>query len=209
MKLNRKAIGELDRIARLKIINAITGIKPANLIGTIREDGLTNVAVFSSIVHLGSNPPLIGFIMRPQGDINSDTYKNIMSTKQYTINHIHPEFVERAHYTSAKFDTSVSEFKRCNLNEFYVADFKAPFVKESTFKMGLKFREEVKIELNGTSLIIGEIEELMIPENAIDNDFNINLSASNSVGISGLNSYYNISKIADYPYAHVEETPTF
>ena len=209
MKLTNEAIANLDRVSRLKIINAVTGVKPANLIGSINKNGDTNVAVFSSVIHLGSNPPLLGFIMRPQGDVPRNTYENIMETSVYTINHIHPEFVERAHYTSAKFDAAVSEFERCNLSEEYITHFKAPFVKESSFKMGLKFKQEIKIEINGTSLIIGEIEHLIIPDSAIDTDNNIDLEKSNTVGISGLNSYYSLKKIADHRYARVSETPQF
>ncbi len=209
MKLTKQDIANLDRVTRLKIINAVTGVKPANLIATVGKNGTTNVAIFSSVVHLGSNPPLLGFIMRPQGDVSSDTYQNIMTSKTYTINHIHPEFVKRGHYTSAKFDTEISEFERCNLTEEYLANFKAPFVKESTFKMGLKFQQEIKIELNKTSLIIGEIEHLIIPEKAINEQSDINLEDSNTVGISGLNSYYSLKKIADHPYARESETPQF
>ena len=36
MIYTKKDIEHLDRISRLKIINAVTGIKPANLIGSIR-----------------------------------------------------------------------------------------------------------------------------------------------------------------------------
>ena len=209
MELTKKGIEELDRVTRLKIINAVTGIKPANLIGTAANTGVTNVAIFSSVVHLGSNPPLLGFMMRPQGDVPRNTYQNIIDTGYYTINHIHPDFIKRAHYTSAKFDASVSEFKRCNLTAQFIEGFKVPFVKESAFKMGLKFQQEVPIKINGTSLIIGEIEHLIIPDNAIDKDFNIDLTKSESVGISGLNSYYKTEKIAHFPYARVEETPRF
>ena len=35
MIYTHEQIQELDRLSRLKIINSITGIKPANLIGTI------------------------------------------------------------------------------------------------------------------------------------------------------------------------------
>ncbi len=209
MKLTKEAISNLDRVTRLKIINAVTGVKPANLIGTVTKEGKTNVAIFSSVVHLGSNPPLLGFVMRPQGDVPRNTYENIINTGVYTINHIHPEFVERAHYTSAKFDAAISEFDRCHLKEEYVTGFKAPFVKESTFKMGLKFKQELKIEANNTSLIIGEIEHLIIPDAAIDSNNNINLEKSNTIGISGLNSYYSLHKISDHPYARVKETPQF
>ena len=62
MHLTREDIQNTERIKRFNIINSITGIKPANLIGTISADGKTNLAIFSSDIHLGSNPALIGFI---------------------------------------------------------------------------------------------------------------------------------------------------
>ena len=140
MHYDKKEIEQLDRVTRLKIINSVTGIKPGNLIGTVNENGTTNLAVFSSIIHLGSNPALLGFISRPQTEEVGHTLRNILQTHFYTINHIHPEFVEKAHYTSAKFSSDVSEFDACNLSEEYVHNFKAPFVQESVFKMGLRFK---------------------------------------------------------------------
>jgi flavin reductase (DIM6/NTAB) family NADH-FMN oxidoreductase RutF len=208
MIYTKEQIQDLDRITRLKLINSVTGIKPANLIGTINNMRQTNLAVFSSVVHLGSNPPLLGFISRPKGVEFGHTYRNILENGEYTINHIHSEFIKNAHYTSAKFDEDISEFERCNLSEEYIKDFKAPFLKESTFKIGLCFKEAIDIKLNGTILIIGEIKHLILPDNAlVDND--IDLEMTNSVGISGLNSYYSLKKISDYPYAKVNEVPEF
>ena len=208
MHYDKKAIDQLDRVTRLKIINSATGIKPGNLIGTIGENGATNLAVFSSIIHLGSNPSLLGFISRPQTEEVGHTLRNILQTEYYTINHIHPEFVEKAHYTSAKFSSDVSEFDTCNLSEEYINHFKAPFVQESIFKMGLCFKEAVDIKLNGTVLVIGEIEELIIADKAFVNE-DIDLEASEGVGISGLNTYYSLEKIDSYPYARLSEIPKF
>ena len=208
MHYDKKAIDQLDRVTRLKIINSVTGIKPGNLIGTIGENGATNLAVFSSIIHLGSNPSLLGFISRPQTEEVGHTLRNILQTEYYTINHIHPEFVEKAHYTSAKFSSDVSEFDTCNLSEEYINHFKAPFVQESIFKMGLRFKEALDIKLNGTVLVIGEIEELVIADKAFVNE-DIDLEASEGVGISGLNTYYSLKKIDSYPYARLSEIPKF
>ena len=208
MYYTKEDIKGMDRVARLKIINSVSGIKPANLIGTISNTGETNVAVFSSIVHLGSDPALLGFICRPQTAEVGHTYRNIQENEQYTINHIHPEFVKNAHYTSAKFDRDISEFESCSLTEEYITDFKAPFVKESSFKMGMRFKEALDIKLNGTILVIGEIEYLMMNETAFVDD-DIDLEQTNSVGISGLNSYYELKKIARYPYVRVPEVPKF
>jgi len=72
----------------------------------------------------------------------------------------------------------------------------------------LRFKQSIDIPLNGTVLVIGEIENLMLPESAM-NDGDIDLELTNSVGISGLNSYYEVKKIAKYPYARVNEIPEF
>lgn len=201
-------IMEMDKVERLKIINSITGIKPANLIGTIDGDKRTNLAVFSSVVHLGSQPPLLGFIARPRTEESGHTLHNIEQNGMYTINHIHPEFIAQAHYTSAKFDKSISEFDRCGFTEEYIDDFKAPFVKESSVKIGLKLRETIPIPLNGTTLVIGEIVHLVLPDAAMESG-DINLEQLQSTGISGLNSYYKLMKVAQHPYVRVGEVPDF
>lgn len=209
MQYTKQDIEQVDKVTRLKIINSVTGIKPANLIGTVSNKGQTNLAVFSSVIHLGSHPALLGFIVRPSSaEIPRHTYINIKENEQYTINHIHPEFTKNAHYTSAKFDVNVSEFKRCGFTEEYINDFKAPFVKESSFKMAMRFKEAIDIKLNNTVLIVGEIEHLILPDTAIINN-DIDLEATQSVGISGLNSYYSLKKIDSYPYARVHEVPEF
>ncbi len=208
MHFYKSDLKAMDRVKRLKIINSVTGIKPANLIGTVDNKGQPNLAIFSSVVHLGSNPALLGFVSRPQTADVGHTYRNIQENGQYTINHIHPEFVKNAHYTSAKFDSAVSEFERCNLSEENIKDFKAPFVKESTFKMGMRFKEALDVKQNGTVLVIGEIEHLILPGTSLVDD-DIDLEATGSVGISGLNSYYSLSKIEKHPYARVNEVPEF
>ena len=52
MHLTKEQIQQTSRIKRLNIINSITGVKPANLIGSISDNGHSNLAIFSSVVHL-------------------------------------------------------------------------------------------------------------------------------------------------------------
>lgn len=209
MHLSKIDIQALDKIPRLNLINSITGIKPANLIGTCSKEGQSNLAIFSSIVHLGSNPPLIGLVTRPVADVPRHTYKNIKETGYYTINHVAEFFIEQAHYTSAKFEENQSEFEKCQLTEEYIDGFKAPFVKESSIKMGMKFLSEIPIPLNGTLLIIGEIQHLIVPDEVIETNNHLDLGKAKTVGISGVNSYYSVKKIGQFPYARVSELPDF
>lgn len=207
MHYNKQDIDDWDRIFRLKIINSVTGIKPANLIGTCASDGSTNLAIFSSVVHLGSRPALLGIITRPSTEDVGHTLQNIVKVGEYTINHIHPEFTEQAHYTSAKFKAAISEFDVCGFKAEYIDNFQAPFVEQSQFKLGMSFVEAIDLP-NGTKLVIGEVEHVILPD--IDlNAGDIDLEISRSVGISGLNSYYELRKIAQHPFARVDEIPDF
>lgn len=209
MYLSKSDIENTERIRRLNIINSISGIKPANLVGSISKSGITNLAIFSSVVHLGSNPAMLGFIIRPGEKVRRDTFENIRETGIFTINHIHQDTTQRAHYTSAKFDSKVSEFEKCRFTEEYIDNFAAPFVKESSLKIGLKLIEELPIKINGTSMMIGEVQHLMVPDEAVMANGQLDLEQLKNVGISGLNNYYSLKRIANYPYARPEETPEF
>ena len=76
MHYSRKKIDQLQHVYRINLINSCSGYKSANLLGSVSKDGITNVAVFSSVTHLGSNPPVLGFILRPT-TIPRNTYNNI------------------------------------------------------------------------------------------------------------------------------------
>ncbi len=203
MYFSKQDILNTSRIKRLNLINSITGIKPGNLIGTISEDGHSNLAIFSSVIHLGSNPALIGFITRPDKLVKRDTLENILETNYYTINHIHQDFIEQSHKTSGKYKKDVSEFKMCDLTEDYLFDFPAPFLKESKIKMGLKLENIINIPDNQTKLVIGSIECIHIDDIALEDNGDINLQIINDIGIGGLNNYYKLEKIAHYPYFRV------
>ena len=197
-----------SRFYRANLINSITGYKPAMLVGTQNKEGKHNLAIFSSVVHLGADPALIGFIQRPVG-VSGDTFRNISATGVYTINHVHESFVEKAHYTSARFEAEISEFDACKLTPEHIDGFGAPFVKESLVKIGMELVEVIPITHNDTKLVIGKIKHLIIDEQAIREDGNVDLEKLNSVAISGLENYHRVSPLQTFPYAKVEHLPTF
>ena len=200
------AIQDMDRVKRLNLINSITGISPANLVGTISNDLSENLSIFSSVIHIGSNPPLMGFILRPTENNRRDTYENIIETNKFTINHIHSDMIQKSHYTSVKFKKKESEFKKCQLTPEYLNSFQAPYVKESYVKIGLNLEDINLIKSNGCRLIIGRIEHIYVPENTLHANGNIQLELLDSIGVSGLNTYYSLNKIKEYPYARVDDT---
>lgn len=193
-------IMQLPSRYRANLINKVSGLKPANLIATKSKNGQTNVAVFNSVVHIGANPPYLGFILRPT-TVERHTYENIKETGFYTINQITTKIHKQAHQTSAKYNRNASEFDAVGLTEFYQKDFHAPFVAQSNIKVGLSFQEEQLIKCNNTRLVIGKIEHLILPEKAILEDGDVDLEAIDTAAVAGLYNYYKPKHIGKYGYA--------
>ena len=208
MRVDLDEIMNWDNRYRLKFINSISGYKGVHLIGTKDRNDQTNLAIFNSVVHIGSSPPLIGFVMRPL-TVERNTYSNILSTGYYTINHVHRSFLKQAHFTSVKFPSSVSEFDECNFTPEYSDDFEAPFVGESKIKLGVKLKSDIEIEANGTRLIIGEIQEVIIEDDFVESDGQIDLEKARNICVTGLNQYSVVSKTEKLPYARLSELPNF
>ena len=181
-------IDQMHHLYRINLINSCSGYKSANLIGTQNKAGETNVAVFSSVTHLGSNPGLLGFFVRPT-TVMRHTYDNIKNTGKYTINHIHKSIIEEAHHTSAKYHQSVSEFDVTKLEKTYRNNFHAPFVEGSPVQLAMEFVEEYHISANNTILVVGKISSLYVNEGLLEKDGFINLSKAEVAAINGLDGY--------------------
>jgi flavin reductase (DIM6/NTAB) family NADH-FMN oxidoreductase RutF len=185
---DNKDIFNLDKIYRINLINSCSGFKSANLLGSISANGIPNVAIFSSVTHLGSSPPTLGFILRPT-TVPRDTYKNIKEFGVFTINHIWEDVIEDAHHTSAKYPEKISEFDMTDLESEFKGKFKAPFVKNAPVQMSMKFIEEIYVPSNDVMLVVAQIQELYVKDELLQEDGLINLSKGNIATINGLDTY--------------------
>lgn len=193
-----------DRFYRGNFVNSLSGFKPVSLIGTVNEKGIQNLAVFSNIVHLGADPALIGFINRPR-ESAPHTLANIESTGEYSINHIHVDFVDKAHQTSAKYPQDISEFKAVGLTPKVFKNFKAPFVLESKIQFGLELDEIIPLKQNSTYLVVGKLVHAFVDESFISDDGFIDASKAESVVSLGLDAYYSTSPLSRYGYAKIDQ----
>ena len=191
---------EMEQRKRAQFINSISGFRSVALIGTTDTNGQTNLAIFSSIVHIGSNPPLLSFIMRPDS-VERHTLTNILETGFYTINHINAGIYEKAHQTSARYPKSVSEFEATGLTPSFKNDFVAPFVAESHIQIGLEFKERINISINQTSIIIGEIKFVHYPDNCLLDDGFVDIEKAGTITSSGVDSYHTTQLLQKLEYA--------
>lgn len=198
--VSQEDILQMDRHQRRNFVNTISGVKNVQLIGTRSPQYINNLGLFNSVVHIGATPPSLGFIMRPL-TVERQTYNNLKALGHYTLNQVNRAIYEQAHQASAKYDAQTSEFRATQLTPFFSESCKAPYLKEANIKIGLEFAEEHYIQINHTWLIVGRILEVILPEQALSDSGHVDTAALGGVGVSGLDTYYDLEKIGILPYA--------
>jgi flavin reductase (DIM6/NTAB) family NADH-FMN oxidoreductase RutF len=109
--------------------------------------------------------------------------------------------MEQAHQCSAKYDANTSEFEQTGLEVFLSEKNIAPYVLSSAIKIGLELVEIIPIPLNQTSLVIGKIIEIILPESIISEDGFVAIASAGSITCNGLDSYYSVKALKRIPYA--------
>ncbi len=207
MLLTSTDLSALDSRYRAALVNSLSGFKPANLVGTADRTGASNLAIISSVVHLGSHPPLLALVIRPS-PVERHTLENILDTGCYTINHVSDQIIEAAHQTAARYPRDQSEFAATGLGEHWKDGFAAPFVAEATIRMGMELREHQRLEINATHLLIGEIVLAEVPGGCVGEDGAVDICAAGTVALSGLDSYYGTRRLRRMAYAKPDLPPT-
>lgn len=207
MNISGNDLDEMEKGYRAAMINSLPGFKCLQLVGTMSENGHSNLGIFNSIFHLGASPALLGMIFRPDS-AHHDTLKNIERTGLYTFNNVTESFYQKAHQTSARYPSGCSEFVECGLTEFFIPEFEVPFVAESTVKIALKLCEVIPIKANNTTMVIGEIAHILLSENLIGNDGYIDHQKAKTVTVAGLDAYFNADLVARLHYAKPNLEPS-
>jgi flavin reductase (DIM6/NTAB) family NADH-FMN oxidoreductase RutF len=205
MILNREDIESLDNRYRGLFINALSGMKTAHLIGTCDQHDRSNLAIFTSIFHIGSHPPLLGMITRPHS-VARHTLENILQTEHYSINHVNESIYQQAHQTSARYHRDISEFKAVGLKEQWYEEFPAPFVEQSRIQLGMELREHHHLAINNTDMLIGEISYINIKDDIVSDDGYVAVGRAESVLVSSLDAYHSSDLLSRLSYAKSGKT---
>lgn len=203
MTISLEEIMAQDGHYRRAFMNTLPGPRTAHLIGTKGHRGNENLGVFNTIVHLQASPPMLGFILRPL-TVPRETFHNILATRHYTINTVQPEWLDRAHQSSANYPVGTSEFAAVGLQPHYSATVKAPYVQASPVKIGLEYVAHHQLA-GGTTFVIGRVLEVIISEGegALADSGHLDHAQLETMTVAGLDRYYQTGKGFDKDYARV------
>jgi flavin reductase (DIM6/NTAB) family NADH-FMN oxidoreductase RutF len=198
-KFTRDELIALEKPYRRNLINCLSGFKSLCLLGSVNEAGGFNLALMSSVLHVGANPPLMGVLFRPDV-VPRHSLSNLRATSFFTLNHVTADFYPKAHQTAARYPEEVSEFEAVGLTPELGSIHPAPYVQEAVVKIGLRAREEHRILLNQTILVVGEIVELHVPKASLGDDGFLDLESCGSLTVSGLDSYHRSQRLSRLSY---------
>tara|TARA_B100001029_G_C15058175_1_gene456094 strand:+ start:1063 stop:1725 length:663 start_codon:yes stop_codon:yes gene_type:complete len=200
--LKSEELMEWESRKRARFVNSLSGFKSANLVGTHHPEFGDNLSIVSSVVHLGSTPPMMGFVLRPPGE-ESHTYNNIKSTGVCTLSHVNEDIIEESHQTSARYSRGCSEFDEVGLTPRMVSGWVAPCVEESKVKMGLSLVEDTELA-NGCRFMTCAVEWFEVESEGFCSDGYVDLHGLGGVSISGLDGYHRTPGISRLSYAKID-----
>lgn len=190
----------LERRYRATLINSLAGVRPAILVGTADASGVTNLAVFNSVIHIGADPAYVGLLFRPS-TVERHTLENLEATGWYSINYMPSTEYVRVHQCSAKYPAGTSEFTATGLTPIYDDMAPAPMVGEAVIRILLKLEYQTVLPMNGTILVVGSIVKIFIPDGLVSDDGYVSHEKGDTLACAGLDAYFQAKEIGRLPYA--------
>ena len=187
----------LEPSAIYKLLTGAVIPRPIGWISSISDDGINNLAPFSYFNAIGEDPPHVMFSTTRGNNTNKDTLNNVLATRQFVVNMVTEDTVERMNMTSQTVPSDVDEFLLAGLTPIPSVRIKPMRVKESpiTFECELVHHYTLEDHKNGgATMIVGKIIMMHIDESVLLDNYKINLD-----------TYKPVARLAGANYAKLGE----
>ena len=141
--------------------------KPTMIITTRHESGIVNAGVFGAYTNLSGDQ--VGVAI----GTSSDTYHNIMATKEFVINVPGAELVKKIRILAEHFPADKSELDAAGLTAKAGVSIETPSIAECAAAAEFAFDKEVPIGHH--NFVIGKAQGGWIKEAVLDTDGKIDI----------------------------------
>lgn len=171
--------------------------RPIAFVSTIGDDGVFNLAPYSSFAPIGLMPALVCLhISWKTGGQKKDTLVNIESTKEFVINIVNESLAEAMNQTGLEYPPEVDEFTEVGLTPAKSEVVKPPLVAESPVNMECKLNQILEFGTvpSGGHVVIGEVI-LVHVKDELWNGVDIDVSKLKPIGRLGAQLYCRMTDI--------------
>jgi flavin reductase (DIM6/NTAB) family NADH-FMN oxidoreductase RutF len=146
--------------------------RPIAVVSTRNEDGSNNLAPFSFFTAVSAQPMIIAFcpmIRSSTGEIK-DTPRNIFREKEFVVNIVSEDIIEKINMTSTELPYGEDEFTFSGLTPIDSEKIKAKRVKESRIHFECIYRDHLSYgdHPGAGQIITGEVVKIHISEEILE-----------------------------------------
>lgn len=173
--------------------------RPIAWVSTRSLSGVDNLAPFSFFNLFSVKPAILGFSpglkRKPEGGkgevVLKDTLRNVIDKKEFVVNIVSMDLVEKMVQTSAEYDEHTSEFAACGLTAETSNMLDCPRLAEAKISMECRLFEIV--DLGSSKLVLGEIVCLHIDDEILSSG-QVDVLKLAPVGRLGADLYCRVSE---------------
>lgn len=189
---------EIDQKSIYKLLTGAVIPRPIGWISSVSASGIPNLAPFSFFNAVGDDPPHVMFSTVRSNDSNKDTLNNVLATKEFVVNMVTEDTVERMNRTAETVAPDVNEFELAGLTPIASLKVKPARVKESPITMECELVHHYTLEnhkYGGATIIIGRIVMFHIDESVLLDNYKINLETYKPVARLAGSNYAKLGEI--------------
>jgi flavin reductase (DIM6/NTAB) family NADH-FMN oxidoreductase RutF len=191
-------IHNTDSSTLYKLLTGTVIPRPIGWISTIDNNGINNLAPFSFFNVVCEDPPHVMFSTVRTGNKNKDTLNNILENKQFVVNLVTEEVVEKMNATSQSVAADIDEFKLAGVTPIDAIYIRPKRVKESLVHFECEMVHHYFIENHqngGACIIIGKIIAMHIDDSILMENNRINLETYKPVARLAGSNYSKLGEI--------------
>ncbi|WP_440771704.1 flavin reductase family protein [Natronorubrum sp. DTA28] len=184
-----------DEIARF--VKTVVTPRPIAWISTRTEDGVDNLAPFSSYNYVSLTEPTVLF-NTPNGDRDElkDTARNALDTGEFVVNVVTESEIERMDHTSAAIPPEESEFDLADVERADCRTVSASRVANAAVSMECTLHDS--LEVHDKLMILGDVQHVHVDEELLaEGDGKLDMRDLPTVGRLG-GPYYTVSDPVEF-----------
>ena len=187
----------LEQSAIYKLLTGAVIPRPIGWISSISEDGINNLAPFSFFNAVGDDPPHVMFSAARGNNTNKDTLNNVLATKEFVVNMVTEELVEKMNMTSQALHPDEDEFMHAGVTPVASEKIKPMRVKECAITFECELVHHYSLEnhkFGGATIIVGRIIMMHIDDKILLENYKIDIG-----------QYRPVSRLAGANYSKIGE----
>ena len=181
-----------------KLLTGVILPRPIGWISSVSPNGEYNLAPFSFFNAVGEDPPHVMFSTVRTGDKNKDTLNNVLATKQFVVNMVTEDLVEKMNTTAQAIPSDESEFDLAGLTPIPSVFVQAPRVKECLVTLECEMVHHYFLEDHkngGACIIIGKVLLFHVDEKVLLEGTKINMDIYKPVARLAGSNYSKLGEI--------------